>query len=150
MSGLSMNVSTIISMTERCAEIVAPAMGPIVDSVAASLIVHCNETRTRAVVEVAMLESKGSVNGGKEPAIEIVIRIVWIHGASNQIFTCLHMSRSRGYEGMMGVRVLPRVKGTVVHDCWPPYWKLKGLRHGPCNAHILRELQGMTENTEHD
>lgn len=91
MSGLNMSVSTIIAMTEGCAEIVAPAMGPIVDSVAAFLIVHCNESRTSAVVNVTF-ESKGSVNGGKEPVIEIV----WIHGASNQIFTCLHMSRSRG------------------------------------------------------
>ena len=95
MSGLNMSVSTIIAMTEGCAEIVAPAMGPIVDSVAAFLIVHCNESRTSAVVNVTF-ESKGSVNGGKEPVIEIVIRIVWIHGASNQIFTYLHMSRSRG------------------------------------------------------
>lgn len=31
MSGLNMSVSTIIAMTEGCAEIVAPAMGPIVE-----------------------------------------------------------------------------------------------------------------------
>ena len=40
--------------------------------------------------------------------------------------------------------------GTIIHDCWVPYWKFEGLRHGLCNAHILRELKGVTENTEHE
>lgn len=147
---LSMSASTVIAMTEKCAEMVAPAIGPIADAVATSPIVHCDEIGTSAVVDVATVESKGSENGRKEPAIELVSRIVWIHGASNQLFTCLHRSRILGYERMTGVCVLPRVKGTMVHDCWPLYWMFKGLKGGLCNAHILRELNGMTENTEND
>lgn len=151
MSGLNMGTSTVIALTERCSRAVAPAMGPIADVVAAGPIVNCDETGTRAVVEILTeAESGDCKDDGKEPATEFVSRNVWIHGASNPEFTCLRMSRIRGYEGMVEANVIPRVKGTVIHDCWTPYWKFEGLRHGLCNAHILRELKSVTENTEHE
>lgn len=151
MSGLNMGTSTVIALTERCSRAVAPAMGPIADAVAAGPIVNCDETGTRAVVEILTeAESGDCKDDGKEPATEFVSRNVWIHGASNPEFTCLRMSRIRGYEGMVEANVIPRVKGTVIHDCWTPYWKFEGLRHGLCNAHILRELKSVTENTEHE
>lgn len=150
MSGLNMSTSTVIALTERCSRAVAPAMGPIADAVASSPIVNCDETGTRAVVEISTeAESSGCEDEGKESATELVSRNVWIHGASNPEFTCLRMSRIRGYKGMVEANVIPRVKGTVIHDCWTPYWKFEGLRHGLCNAHILRELKSVTENTGH-
>ena len=94
-------------------------------------------------------ESGDCTDDEKEPVTELVSRNVWIHGASNPEFTCLRMSRIRGYEGMVEANVIPRVKGTIIHDCWTPYWKFEGLRHGLCNAHILRELKSVTENTGH-
>lgn len=150
MSGLNMGTSTVIALTERCARAVSPAMGPIADAVASSPIVNCDETGTRAVVEISTeAESSGCEDEGKESSTELVSRNVWIHGASNPEFTCLRMSRIRGYKGMVEANVIPRVKGTVIHDCWTPYWKFEGLRHGLCNAHILRELKSVTENTGH-
>ena len=142
MSGLSMSTSTVIAMTERCARAVAPAMKSIADAIAASPIVNCDETGTRAVVEV---ETKAAQTTDESPT-ELVSRNVWIHGASNPLFTHLHMSRIRGYGGMVEAGVIPRVNGTIIHDCWMPYWGFEGLRHGLCNAHILRELKGVTEN----
>ena len=151
MSGLNMGTSTVIALTERCSRAVAPAIGPIADAVAAGPIVNCDETGTRAVVEILTEAELGDCkDDGKEPATEFVSRNVWIHGASNPEFTCLRMSRIRGYEGMVEANVIPRVKGTVIHDCWTPYWKFEGLRHGLCNAHILRELKSVTENMEHE
>ena len=151
MSGLNMGTSTVIALTERCARAVAPAIGPIADAVASSPIVNCDETGTRAVVEiVTKAESGDCEDDEKESETELVSRNVWIHGASNPEFTCLRMSRIRGYKGMVEANVIPRVKGTIIHDCWAPYWKFEWLRHGLCNAHILRELKGVTENTEHE
>ena len=149
MSGLNMGTSTVIALTERCARAVAPAMGLIADAVATSPIANCDETGTRAVVEILKAESGDCTDDEKEPVTELVSRNVWIHGASNPEFTCLRMSRIRGYEGMVEANVIPRVKGTIIHDCWTPYWKFEGLRHGLCNAHILRELKSVTENTGH-
>ncbi|MFN8514413.1 MAG: transposase [Chloroflexia bacterium] len=31
-----------------------------------------------------------------------------------------------------------------MHDAWAPYWHY-GCRHGPCNAHHLRELTAVAE-----
>ncbi len=56
------------------------------------------------------------------------------------------MSLFRGYKGMAEAGILPRLKGTVIHDCWAPYWKFEGLMHGLCNAHILRKLKEVIEN----
>ena len=149
-SGLNMSASTVISMTERCADMVAPAMEPIANAVAAAPIVNCDETSARVVIEVpAKTESEEHTDDETKPISESVSRNVWIHGASNQHFTCLRMSRIRGYKGMVEANIISRIKGTIIHDCWFPYWKFEGLRHGLCNAHILRELKSVTENTGH-
>lgn len=148
MTGLNMSSSTVISMTERCAEAVAPAMDPIADAVATGPIVNCDETGTRAVVEV---EKESDDCGDGVHRTESVCRNVWIHGASNPGFTCLRMSTVRGYGGIVEADVIPRVEGTVIHDCWSAYWRFEGPRHGLCNAHILRELRSVTENRpEHE
>jgi len=36
--------------------------------------------------------------------------------------------------------------GTLVHDCWAPYWKLD-CEHALCGAHLLRELLYVQEST---
>lgn len=146
-SGLSMSPSTVIALTGRCAEMVAPAMGPIADAVAASSVVNCDETAAKAVIEVETQPSSDGQDGvGTEVQTEPVSKNVWIHGASTPLFTCLNLSRIRGYGGMAEVNVITRVKGTIIHDCWAPYWRITGVRHALCNAHILRELNGVIEN----
>ncbi len=145
MSGLEMASSTVVSMTERCARAVNPALKPIADAIAKGSVTNCDETGSRAVVEEE--DENGPSEGDADKAArKLVSRNVWIHGASNRLFTYLRMSRSRGYAGMAEAGILGRLKGTVVHDCWAPYWKFEGLRHAVCNAHILRELKGVTEN----
>ena len=36
--------------------------------------------------------------------------------------------------------------GTLVHDCWAPYWCFTNVKHQLCGAHLLRELKGIVEN----
>lgn len=72
-----MSSSTVISMMEECAEMVAPAMAPITDAVAGSPIVNCDETDTRAVIEVEMKTgSEDCSDDGTEPVTESVSRNV--------------------------------------------------------------------------
>lgn len=157
-SGLNMSSSTVIAMTGKCADAVAPAMEPIAEAVASGKIANCDETSTRAVVEVKKESDDGkdaieteSGEQGEAVETECVCRNVWIHGASNDGFTCLRMSTGRGYDGMVEADVLPHMEGTIIHDSWAPYWKFAGLKHGLCNAHILRELKSVTENRpEHE
>lgn len=42
--------------------------------------------------------------------------------------------------------VLKDFRGQVIHDFLPAYFKLEQRQHGICQAHVLRELQGLVEN----
>lgn len=33
-------------------------------------------------------------------------------------------------------------KGTIVHDCWSPYWVALAARHSLCCVHLVREMNG--------
>jgi hypothetical protein len=43
--------------------------------------------------------------------------------------------------------VLPEFAGVAVHDAWAPYDTYEALTHALCNAHVLRELQAVTDTT---
>ena len=44
--------------------------------------------------------------------------------------------------------VLPGFTGTAVHDAWAPYDTYTTAGHALCNAHVLRELQAVTDHHE--
>jgi transposase len=46
---------------------------------------------------------------------------------------------------MNAIGVLPVFKGIMIHDCWSAYFKYP-CEHAACNAHILRDLKGISEN----
>jgi transposase len=58
----------------------------------------------------------------------------------------MRIDRGRGKEGMDAGGILPIFAGIAVHDCWKPYW-IYGCVHALCNAHLLRELIGVLEQT---
>ncbi len=39
-------------------------------------------------------------------------------------------------------------KGIATHDCWKTYEAYENCLHSFCNAHFLRELNGIMETTE--
>jgi transposase len=45
------------------------------------------------------------------------------------------------------IGILPEYRGTTVHDCWLSYFLYLFIRHALCNAHLLRELTAVLENT---
>jgi transposase len=47
---------------------------------------------------------------------------------------------------MVVLGILPSFTGTAVHDFWKPYYNYRNCKHALCNAHILRELNGIVEN----
>jgi len=46
---------------------------------------------------------------------------------------------------MDAIQILPRFRGVMVHDFWSPYFQYL-CGHAICNAHIIRELKGISEN----
>jgi transposase len=68
----------------------------------------------------------------------------WVHVLSTSKFTLMFPHIRRGKEGIKEGEVLPFYKGFVCHDFWSSY-KDFDVIHVACNAHLLRELNKVTE-----
>ena len=44
------------------------------------------------------------------------------------------------------IGIIPRYGGVIVHDCWKAYLTYTNCRHQLCGAHLLRELQAVTDS----
>jgi transposase len=70
---------------------------------------------------------------------------IWLHNASNELWTYFYPHQNRGGEAMDEIGILPEFTGILVHDHWKPYYIYSCL-HALCNAHHLRELQWVIDN----
>lgn len=90
--------------------------------------------------EVVNFDETGITENGK---------MKWLHNASTASWTYQFVHAKRGTEAMRDEKsVLPKYGGVAVHDCWGSYFGFGELRHAICNAHILRELNGIIENSQ--
>ncbi|MFA5002418.1 MAG: IS66 family transposase [Methanolinea sp.] len=120
--GRSMSKATLARAVSECSRNLAGAEEKIRDLLAGAQVLNVDETGMR-------------VNGIRE----------WLHVASTGILTAYGHHRKRGSQAMDDLQILPRFRGTMVHDFWAPYFRYPGS-HALCNAHLLRELKGITEN----
>ncbi len=65
---------------------------------------------------------------------------IWLHSASNDLWTLFYPHEKRGSLAMDAMGVIPNFKGVLCHDHWKPYFKYD-CEHSLCNAHHLRELE---------
>ena len=121
--GLPISSGTIAKMTSQFGSAIADTVEEIRQALFGRPVINCDETGTR-------------VDRG----------ICWVHSACDPHYTYLSLQSKRGREGMEKAGFLPAYKGTIIHDCWLPYWSFGGLKHGLCAAHLLRELQGIIDN----
>jgi transposase len=75
-------------------------------------------------------------------------KLQWIHSLSTPALTLYQAHPKRGGEAIEANGIIPAFKGTLVHDCWKPYFQYGG-GHALCGAHLLRELLGVNENEGH-
>jgi len=80
-----------------------------------------------------------------ETGININGKKYWLHDNSNPNWTYLYPHQKRGKEAMDEMGVLPEYRGVLVHDHWKPYYRYPDIIHALCNAHHLRELEGVWE-----
>ncbi|MCA1696172.1 MAG: IS66 family transposase [Actinobacteria bacterium] len=82
-----------------------------------------------------------------ETGLRVEGRLRWVHSASTDKYSLITVHDRRGTKGMDAAGVLPEFTGVAVHDAWAPYDTYQALTHALCNAHVLRELQAVTDTT---
>jgi transposase len=80
-----------------------------------------------------------------ETGVHVNKKLEWLHVTSNDQYTYYQVHNKRGSEAIDSIGILPKFKGTAVHDSWRSYNKYTNCKHSLCCAHILRELNGITE-----
>lgn len=111
-----------------------------------SMISDCANKVSDSVSEIKMAISKQPLINADETGTRVDKQIVWAHVASTEKLTYIDIQQNRGKNGMDAAGILLTYLGTVIHDCWVSYFLYTAIRHGLCNAHLLRELVSVIEN----
>ncbi|MGH8968163.1 MAG: IS66 family transposase, partial [Actinomycetes bacterium] len=122
--GLPVSGGTVLSMAKRATVGLAGFLDRARTEIIASPVAHFDETGFR-------------VEG----------RLHWVHSASTGKWSLITVHRKRGTEAMNAAGVLPVFKGVVVHDAWAPYDTYTAADHALCNAHLLRDLRYVIDNS---
>jgi transposase len=114
---------TVGAVTARAATDLDPFLAQITEHLRAAPVVNFDETGLRAAG-----------------------RLTWLHSASTDRYARLFAHTRRGKAAMDAMGVLPEFTGIAVHDAWAPYDTYTSAKHALCNAHLLRELQAVTDH----
>lgn len=80
-----------------------------------------------------------------ETGANIRAKLHWIHVVSSSLTTYYMLHQKRGSIAMDAMEIIPNYTGVLIHDHWTPYSHYTNCTHSYCNAHILRELNGITQ-----
>jgi transposase len=80
-----------------------------------------------------------------ETGARVAGRLHWVHSASTPLLSLFTVHAKRGKVAMDAAGVLPGFHGVAVHDGWSPYWRYDQASHALCAAHLLRELEAITD-----
>ena len=120
--------------------------GPLSAATIKSMVSRCAGRLCDAISEIGRRLMDSSVDNADETGIRVDGKLKWAHVLCNGRYTLIRVHAKRGWEAMEDIGCLPRFHGTLVHDCWAPYWKHPGgITHAICCAHLLRELTGIEE-----
>jgi transposase len=89
--------------------------------------------------------AEAEVAGFDETGLRVAGKLHWVHCARTDKYTVITCHPKRGRMGMDDAGVLDRFRGVAVHDAWAPYDSYLDVDHQLCCAHVLRELQAVTD-----
>jgi transposase len=115
----------------------------------AATVVNCAKKLEEPVKAIKEAVKKSKVAHFDETGMRNQGVLWWPRTASTALFTYLMIHKKRGNEAMDEMGILPDFTGVAVHDCLSSYWTYMCL-HALCNAHLLRELIGIFENTKQE
>lgn len=89
---------------------------------------------------------KADVAHVDETGVRVAGHTAWVHVFCTTCLTFYAHHAQRGAAALEAIGLLPNFAGRRVHDAWASYLNLPGL-YALCNAHLLRELIGLYEET---
>lgn len=127
LTGYRPSEATLLSYLKVISNSIKPAEQAIRKQLFSEPVVHADETSVR-------VEGKSH----------------WLHTMSTAQWTLLGLNESRGSKGIDAIGMLTTYKGVVVHDFYKAYFKEHyAFEHVLCNAHLLRECQGIAQYDKH-
>jgi transposase len=121
--GYEINSGTIESMLKEACEKGAGVEQENKQAVSASPVAHFDETGLRVT--------------GKTH---------WMHTAVTEIVSYYFVPKKRGKIALASQQsVYAAYKGWAIHDCFATYFQNLQAKHRLCNAHLVRELEGLLE-----
>jgi transposase len=124
--GLSVSEATVLKASLDAAQRLTPTVRAIAQAFLTQPTVHADETGLRV---------------GKA--------LHWMHVLATEKLTWVACHFRRGGAAFDALGILPKFKGTLIHDGWKPYRAL-ACSHGLCNVHHLRELTYVFEEMKQD
>ena len=70
----------------------------------------------------------------------------WLHVLTNGSLTVKFLHPERGQAAIDAIDLIPRVRGTLVHDCWASYLGCEQCLHQLRGSHLLRQLTFIESN----
>jgi len=101
------------------------------------------------VLEPVEAEIKEAIRGSPnshsdETGMRVEGKTQWLHVCSTQSHTYYYWSQYRGKQAHQADGLLAEYQGILMHDAYAPYFALE-CQHALCNAHLLRDLQALSE-----
>ena len=84
------------------------------------------------------------VAGADETGMRVAGSLWWMHVLRTDEWTLYHLDPSKGQPAIESMDILLTFAGILVHDHYKLYFRYAAL-HVLCNAHHLRELQGVVD-----
>jgi transposase len=128
---------------ERTAQLFCDLLGQEVSVGALSkILTEAADATTEFTEHTRVLLREADTVHFDETGARVNGRLAWVHGASNAWLTLLDCHERRGRVAMEDLGIIAHMSGIAVHDGWRPYRGFE-VTHALCNAHHLRELEGV-------
>lgn len=133
---------------KRCTQLMEDLFGVVMSPASVHAAIADTHASVAPIVE-SLKESmlQAPVLHFDETGMRVGKKLHWMHSVSTASAVIYQVHARRGYEAMQACNVLPRYKGTAVHDGWPSYYRFN-TTHALCNAHHLRELEFVFDSTQ--
>jgi transposase len=126
---------------QRTAEAMRDLFGcPLSVGTVANIVRECASGLVETELKIKQKLRRSPVIHADETGLRIDKRLGYVHVASTPSLTHYAAAAHRGQRAISEINVLPRYRGTCVHDGWLAYSHYTWCRHALCGVHLLREL----------